>query len=153
ISPNVKSIVYCNGVANGGEDEWNHAWRHYTKTNLASEETEMLYAMACTKEVWLLSKYLGMTFNKNSTVRSQDAATVFRSIARSVIGRSLAFEYLLNNFFYLKENVSLGISDISSFITPFATFNTPAEAARKWLFKPILLIFEDIPQNLLHCGY
>ncbi|CAG0925580.1 unnamed protein product, partial [Notodromas monacha] len=55
ISPNVNSIVYCYGVANGGEEEWNHAWRHYTKTNLASEKTAMLSAMACTEEVWLLS--------------------------------------------------------------------------------------------------
>ncbi|CAG0922160.1 unnamed protein product, partial [Notodromas monacha] len=135
ISPNVKYIVYCYGVANGGEEEWNHAWRHYTKTNLASEKTEMLYAMACTEEVWLLSKFLGMTFNKNSTVRSQDVARVFGSIARSVIGRSLAFEYLLNNFVYLKENFSVGISAMGSFITPFSTFNTPAEAARMRAFK------------------
>ncbi|CAG0923780.1 unnamed protein product [Notodromas monacha] len=95
----------------------------------------MLSAMACTEEVWLLSKYLGMTFEKNSTVRSQDAARAFGNIAGSVIGRSLSFDYLLNNFVYLEENFNAGISAMDSFINPFATFNTPAEAARMRAFK------------------
>jgi hypothetical protein len=43
------------------------------------------------------------TFKPNSTIRSQDAARAFANIASSVVGRSLAFDFLENNFAYIKE--------------------------------------------------
>lgn len=135
LSPNVKATVYCNGVRNGGTEEWNHAWRHYVETNLASERSMMLDALACTKEVWLLSTYLERIFEKNSEIRLQDASRAFASIAKSVVGKSLAFDFLVNHFTAIKKRFGSGISAMDNFIGQFGSFNTPSELSRVQALK------------------
>ncbi len=56
INPNYKDMVYCNGITYGASAEWNHAWKHYTHTAYASEVSNMIVSLACTKEVWTLNK-------------------------------------------------------------------------------------------------
>lgn len=56
ISPNLKSTVYCTGIAEGGEDEWNFTWEQYLSSDLASEKATILSALGCSKEVWILSR-------------------------------------------------------------------------------------------------
>lgn len=57
ISPNLKSIVYCNAIQNGGIKEWDFAFERYQKANVASEKIKLLGAMACSGETWILSRY------------------------------------------------------------------------------------------------
>ena len=47
----MKKSVYCTAVANGGEEEWDFAWDRYQKSNVATEKSNMLSSMGCTKEV------------------------------------------------------------------------------------------------------
>ena len=51
INVNMKKSVYCTAVANGGEEEWDFAWDRYQKSNVATEKSNMLSSMGCTKEV------------------------------------------------------------------------------------------------------
>ncbi|XP_045117616.1 aminopeptidase N-like [Portunus trituberculatus] len=97
-TPNVKSVVYCRGVEMGGEEEWNFAWSHYLKSNVASEKSRLLSAMGCTKKQWLLSRYLSMAFNGKSGIGKQDSSRVFTAVAGNEAGRTLAWSYLRTNW-------------------------------------------------------
>ncbi|XP_037773440.1 aminopeptidase N-like [Penaeus monodon] len=98
ISPNLKWTVYCRAIEEGGEAEWDFAWDQYLRTNVASEKTLLLAAMACTKEAWILSRYLDMAINPVSGIRLQDVGNVLRSIGYNDVGRSLVWNYLKLNW-------------------------------------------------------
>ncbi|XP_063609327.1 LOW QUALITY PROTEIN: aminopeptidase N-like [Penaeus indicus] len=98
ISPNLKWTVYCRAIDEGGEAEWDFAWDQYLRTNVASEKTLLLAAMACTREAWILSRYLEMTINPVSGIRLQDIGGVLRSISFNDVGRSLVWNYLTRNW-------------------------------------------------------
>ncbi|KAK8743374.1 hypothetical protein OTU49_001406, partial [Cherax quadricarinatus] len=81
VSANVQSTVLCTGISKGGEDEWNSGWARYTRSNVASEKKILLYAMGCSKEMWILARYLQMAFTSKSGVRKQDSSLVFTAVA------------------------------------------------------------------------
>ncbi|XP_037798468.1 aminopeptidase N-like [Penaeus monodon] len=98
ISPNLKWTVYCRAIEEGGEAEWDFAWDQYLRTNVASEKNLLLAAMACTKEAWILSRYLEMAINPVSGIRLQDVGNVLHSISYNDVGRSLVWNYLKLNW-------------------------------------------------------
>lgn len=49
-------VNYCTAVAHGGEKEWNFAWERFKKTTVASERANLMSALACTRQVWLLQR-------------------------------------------------------------------------------------------------
>ncbi|XP_069957725.1 aminopeptidase N-like [Cherax quadricarinatus] len=103
IAPSLKSAVYCQALATGGAEEWDFAWNQYLKSNVASEKHRLLRAMGCTKQLWLLSRYLEMAFDPNSGIRRQDSELVFGSIAFNDIGRPLAWTFLRDNWKMIYE--------------------------------------------------
>ncbi|XP_063599468.1 aminopeptidase N-like [Penaeus indicus] len=127
VSPNLKSTVYCTAIAGGGEAEWEAAWALYLEANVGAEKDRLLSAMGCTKEIWLLSRYLDMAFTDGSAIRRQDARTVFRAVANNDVGRYIAWDFLRNNWeaisSYMGAFTSLG--DLISYVT--AEFNTNEE--------------------------
>ncbi|KAK8734043.1 hypothetical protein OTU49_017450, partial [Cherax quadricarinatus] len=94
VSPNLKSTVYCTAIAAGGEKEWNFGWNQYLASNVGSEKSLLLYALGCTKKVWILSRYLDMAFTDGSGIRKQDAVTVLSGVARNSVGHYLAWNYI-----------------------------------------------------------
>jgi hypothetical protein len=56
INPNIKSTVYCTGVAEGGIEEWSFIYNHYKKATVVSEKSLLEAALSCTKETWILNK-------------------------------------------------------------------------------------------------
>ena len=57
IEVDMKSTVYCEAVENGNEEEWNFGWERYQKSNVATEKRDLLGALSCTKEIWLMNRY------------------------------------------------------------------------------------------------
>ncbi|XP_037798461.1 aminopeptidase N-like [Penaeus monodon] len=98
ISPNLKWTVYCRAIEEGGEAEWDFAWDQYLRTNVASEKTLLLAAMACTKEAWILSRYLEMAIDVTSGIRLQDVRVVLAYVGTNDVGRSLVWNYLTRNW-------------------------------------------------------
>jgi len=94
INVNMKKSVYCTAVANGGEEEWDFAWDRYQKSNVATEKSNMLSSMGCTKEVWLLNRYLNYSLTPGSGVRKADGSTVISRVSYNSVGRSLAFDFV-----------------------------------------------------------
>ncbi|XP_068228790.1 aminopeptidase N-like isoform X1 [Palaemon carinicauda] len=103
ISPNLKSTVYCRAIAEGGEEEWNFAWAQYLKSNVGSEKARLLSAMGCTNEIWILSRYLEMSFASESGIRKQDATRVFGAVAGNIVGRPLAWNFLQDKWDMIYE--------------------------------------------------
>lgn len=57
----------------------------------------IIRALSCSRQSWLLIRYLDWSLNSTSGVRKQDAISVFSMVARNEIGTDLA-----KNFFYEK---------------------------------------------------
>uniref|UniRef100_A0A1B6CLC6 Aminopeptidase n=1 Tax=Clastoptera arizonana TaxID=38151 RepID=A0A1B6CLC6_9HEMI len=98
ISPNLKSTVYCTAIRAGGQAEWDFAWERYLRTNVGSEKSLLLSAMGCSKETWILSRYLDRALTVNSGIRKQDAASVLSAVSNNVIGQPLAFALMRDNW-------------------------------------------------------
>ncbi|ROT72062.1 putative aminopeptidase N [Penaeus vannamei] len=94
ISPNLKNTVFCHAIAEGGEAEWNAAWRQYLKTDVQGEKNNLLSTLACTKQVWLLMRYLEMAVTPGKGIKQQDVGLVIGSVSRNDVGRSLAWDFL-----------------------------------------------------------
>jgi len=103
ISPNLKSVVYCTAIRVGGQSEWEFAWQRYRGTNVGSEKDLLLQALACTREIWLLNRFLDWAVTENSGIRKQDATRVFGSVANNIVGQPLAFDYFRNKWEHLRE--------------------------------------------------
>lgn len=103
ISPNLKMVVYCTAIRFGGQIEWDFAWQRYLETNVGSEKDLLLHSLGCTRENWLLSRYLDWMVTENSGIRKQDAGRVLNSIASNSIGQPLAFNFLRNKWARLRE--------------------------------------------------
>ncbi|KAK2853497.1 hypothetical protein Q5P01_006158 [Channa striata] len=97
ISPNLKSTVYCSAIAAGGKKEWDFAWSMYKNATIATEANKLMYALSCTKEPWLLNRYLKYCLDPNE-IRKQDASSTMVSIAKNPIGQPLAWDFIRANW-------------------------------------------------------
>eukprot|EP00090_Calanus_glacialis_P046064 TRINITY_DN885_c0_g1_i5.p1 TRINITY_DN885_c0_g1~~TRINITY_DN885_c0_g1_i5.p1 ORF type:complete len:807 (+),score=220.22 TRINITY_DN885_c0_g1_i5:315-2423(+) len=94
VDVNLKYQTYCNAIADGGQEEWDFAWQRYQNSHVASEKATILSALACTKEVWLLNRYLNMSLTPESGVRRQDGSKVLGNVAQNTVGRYLTFDFV-----------------------------------------------------------
>lgn len=56
INPDLRQTVYCTAINDGGQEEWDFAWSRYLNTNVASDKEILLTALACSKDIWILSR-------------------------------------------------------------------------------------------------
>ncbi|KAB0798929.1 hypothetical protein PPYR_06809 [Photinus pyralis] len=94
VPPKNQPIVYCNALKHGEESEWNFLWNLYKTSNSASEQSLILNILGCTREVWLLERYLDWAIDPSSEIRKQDVAKVFGSVVATEIGYYVAKNFL-----------------------------------------------------------
>jgi len=94
IDVDMKSTVYCQAIRNGDEQEWDFAWERYKASNVATEKRSLLGGLSCTKEIWLLNKFLNMSLTEGSGIRKADGRSVISRIAINLVGRDLAFDFI-----------------------------------------------------------
>ncbi|XP_055622223.1 aminopeptidase N isoform X2 [Toxorhynchites rutilus septentrionalis] len=116
IPPNLKGVIYCTSLRDGGVPEWNFAYKRYKETDSASEKEMILNALGCTVKPWLLSKYLNMTLDPTSGISKQDGARAFQSVARNYAGNDIAFNFLYENIEKIAEYFGNGFSTITRII-------------------------------------
>lgn len=90
----LRSVVYCTAIRHGGDKEWHFLWERYSNSNVGSEKSLILSALGCSREIWLLQRYLDWTLNESSGVRKQDRSTVFDGVAQNEVGLPLAKSFL-----------------------------------------------------------
>ncbi|KAG1678936.1 Aminopeptidase N [Nymphon striatum] len=97
-SPNLRGVVYCSAMANGGDAEFDFAWKQYHLTQVASERDKLMSAMTCSQQPWIISTLMQRAMNSSSGIRKQDAAFVFRFMSGQVVGSLLSFNFVRNNW-------------------------------------------------------
>ncbi|XP_037093237.1 aminopeptidase N-like [Pollicipes pollicipes] len=117
IPANLKARVYCTAIREGGEDEWEFAWGRYKAANVASEKSRLLSALGCSREIWVLSRYLNWTLTPDSGIRVQDGSQVFSAVSSNSVGRYLAWDFLRNNLKRILKTFGGGSFMIPRFIS------------------------------------
>lgn len=95
---NLRDVIYCTAITVGGQEEWDFAWQRYLNANVETEKETLLNALGCSKEIWLLSRYLEWAVTENSGIRKQDSARVFVAVTNNPIGQDLAYRFLKSNW-------------------------------------------------------
>uniref|UniRef100_A0A672HE02 Aminopeptidase n=1 Tax=Salarias fasciatus TaxID=181472 RepID=A0A672HE02_SALFA len=115
IRPNLRTTVYCNAIAAGGVDVWDFAWGQFQKATIATEAEKIRYALTCTKESWLLNRYLEYTLNP-TLIRKQDATSTIIYIAENVVGQNLAWDFIRARWPYIFSQYGGGSFSFSNLI-------------------------------------
>lgn len=91
--------MYCTAIKYGGEDEWNFLYQRYQSSSISSERDIILQTLGCSKEPWILFRYLRAAINgRHHSIRKQDVYKIFASVSRSIVGRQIAFDFIRDNW-------------------------------------------------------
>ncbi|XP_062552092.1 aminopeptidase N isoform X2 [Armigeres subalbatus] len=162
IPPNLKQVIYCTSLRDGGVPEWNFAYKRYKETDSASEKELILNALGCSVKPWLLSKYLNMTLDPSSGILKQDGARAFQSVAKNYAGNDIAFNFLYENIERVVKYFGDGFSTLNKMIDAVTSmmnqqhhkeqFDRFARKARKLglrtIEKSVYLAEEQIINNI-----
>ena len=88
IHPNVRSVVYCYGIKQGGVTEWEFIYNRFLTELVASEKIKLLSSLGCTDEEWLLQRFTRTT-------------SLLSSLSLHLISISLRFPLLISFLFLL----------------------------------------------------
>ncbi|XP_055523948.1 aminopeptidase N [Wyeomyia smithii] len=113
ISPNLKNIVYCTAIKYGDQAEWEFAWERFRKTTISSEKETLLSALGCSRETWILTRFLEYSMTDEFGIRKQDVFRVFLAVSNNVIGQPVAFTYIRNNWKKMKEYLGTSMSNLN----------------------------------------
>ncbi|XP_055525327.1 aminopeptidase N-like [Wyeomyia smithii] len=116
----LRSVVYCNAIRNGKETEWNFLWKRYLNSNVGSEKVMIIGSLSCTREVWLVERFLLWSLNGTSGVRKQDTTILFGGVAKGDVGYHLAKSFFLDNVEQIHSYLSPDTSRLSRYLKPLA---------------------------------
>ncbi|XP_054475298.1 alanyl (membrane) aminopeptidase-like b [Anoplopoma fimbria] len=102
IPPNLRSVIYCQAIAAGGRKEWEFAWDKFQSSSDTSEKDQLREALSCTKEIWLLNRYLKYTLIPEK-IRLMDVASTIAYIAKNVPGQALAWNFIRAHWEYVRQ--------------------------------------------------
>ncbi|XP_026478385.1 aminopeptidase N-like isoform X2 [Ctenocephalides felis] len=122
ISPDVRLPVYCAGIKQGNVEEWDFAFKKFKASNVPSEKMTLLSAMGCSRDPWILARYLEMTLEPNSPFSKQDGALIFEVVAGNKHGFDLATSHLIDNFKKIYEYYGEGFSTVKKMIHALALY-------------------------------
>ncbi|XP_059611054.1 aminopeptidase Ey isoform X2 [Phlebotomus argentipes] len=127
ISPNLKSLIYCTAIKYGEQRMWDFAWERFMNTQVASEKEILLSALGCSREPWILIRYLDRSLTDAYGIRKQDVFRVFGAVASNGIGHTIVFNYLRSNWDQIR--VYLGSLTNLNMIIKYSIrrLNTPFE--------------------------
>lgn len=78
--------------------EWEFAWQRYRRAMVSSEKEILLSSLGCTRETWLLSRFLENSLTDKHGIRKQDVFRVFASVSNTVIGQPIAWNFMKQNW-------------------------------------------------------
>lgn len=93
--------MYCTSIEAGSDKEWDFAYERYKNSKVPSEKETLLTALGCSKEPWILARYLKYAIS-GKYIRKQDIFRVFASVSSNSVGQQLAFDFIRSNWDELK---------------------------------------------------
>ncbi|XP_070568250.1 aminopeptidase N-like [Ptychodera flava] len=126
IAPNLKKVVICGGIAAGGIEEWNFAWQKYKESNVASEKEVFIETLTCSRQLWILSRYLDKTL-ENGDIDALQSLEVYKAMSQSSIGSYVMWDFFRENWNVMSARYGAGLYQMdplveaitSSFVTEF----------------------------------
>ncbi|XP_049798057.1 aminopeptidase Ey-like isoform X2 [Schistocerca nitens] len=120
VPPGLQYEVVCTALRQGGEARWRFAWQRYLASNVASESVELLQALTCAREPWLLQRLLEWSVLEGYSIRPQDSATVFSGVAQNEYGFHIAEEFFYRNITQLHQFYGPKASRLSRYVKAIA---------------------------------
>lgn len=93
----LREVIYCGAIKAGTIIEWDFAFSIYQMHTSISDDLDLLSAMACTTDPWMLTRYLHYAIDK-SKISEGHAWRVFEHVARYPIGWILAWNFIRANW-------------------------------------------------------
>ncbi|KAJ8335471.1 hypothetical protein SKAU_G00388130 [Synaphobranchus kaupii] len=135
IDPNLRTTVYCSAIAAGGAEEWDFGWKMFKSATIATEADKLMYALACTRQPWLLQRYLEYTLDPTK-IRKQDATSTIMYISSNVVGQTLAWDFIRERWEYIFTEYGGGSFSFSYLIDGVTQrFSTEFELKQLQRFK------------------
>ena len=96
--------TYCTAIKHGGTKEWDFAWRMASDNATRSQDRDtLLSALGCSRDPWLLVRYLSLLVDGQSGLGSEEFGRVLGAVSANPVGRALAFRYVRKHFDQLVE--------------------------------------------------
>ena len=115
VPPDFRWIVYSAGVRYGSPEDWNFAFKMYNSTQVASERSLWLKALASSNDPYILQQHLYMTLD-TTRIRTQDVRTVIASVASNPSGTQLTWRFVQMHWEELLEKYGEGSFAMGSII-------------------------------------
>ena len=93
-----RDSILCAAVAEGDEATWAFIWARYLGSHNANEKLSLLTALACSRDVWILQRYLEMSLTEDGGVRKQDGYKIVVAVSNNLVGRFLAWDWLRSHW-------------------------------------------------------
>eukprot|EP00795_Rhopilema_esculentum_P003842 gene3842-15137_t len=108
VPADLRSLSYFYGIMNGGEAEWDFAFKQYQTTTLGTERIKLLYGMSAIQEPWMIERYLNYSLD-DTKVKSQDTSYIFSYVSNNnPIGRYYAWYFLKSNWDRIRKKFGGG---------------------------------------------
>lgn len=98
ILPDQYHTIYCTAIKYGSSSEWNFAYQMSFNVTSSQHRDRLLEALGCSREPWLLVRYLSLALDVDSGIRRQDGPLVVGAVAKNPIARSIVFAFLRHRF-------------------------------------------------------
>ncbi|RVE71361.1 hypothetical protein OJAV_G00051250, partial [Oryzias javanicus] len=102
IHVNLRSTIYCQALALGGQMEWNFAWEKFLSSSDSSEKDQLRHALSCTRQTWLLNRLLEYSLDPDK-IRLTDVASVVNDVAENPAGQALAWNFIRAHWDYVSQ--------------------------------------------------
>ncbi|XP_041970737.1 membrane alanyl aminopeptidase-like [Aricia agestis] len=137
---NSRNWVYCNGLREGSEADFDFLWQRYQQHNVYTEKIQILQFIGCTPYVSRINSHLLNIVQDNFLIRPQDYTAAFNSLLTGNEANTLLV------FAFVRENLPAVINAFGTATTPLSNI-----AARLRTLNDVteFLQFVDANQNLI----
>ncbi|XP_063952709.1 aminopeptidase N-like [Lytechinus pictus] len=133
ISNNLKTTIWCNGIREGGQSEWEFGWNQYLTSKDSSEKSSWLSALGCSRQPWILNRYLMYTIAEDSQVRKQDVSAVLSAVGSNHVGTDLMWDFIRTEYDKIFDLFSSSIFTFARIISRVPqNFNTK-QLLEEWI--------------------
>ncbi|XP_062985565.1 aminopeptidase Q-like [Elgaria multicarinata webbii] len=113
----LSTTICCYGVQMGSDKEWDFAWKMF-KQNDTKQKYSIFSALSCTREPWLLQRFLQYILN-DSVIPSYLVTKAIKDVASSEIGHRIAWKFVTENWSHLYNRS--GFQALTAFMSTFST--------------------------------
>ncbi|XP_022293298.2 aminopeptidase N-like [Crassostrea virginica] len=119
IPPDVKSRVMCTGIRESRSDTWDKLFVRMA-SQTPSDQAIILSALGCSREHWVLERYMTYAFD-DTKIRRQDARSAVLAVIYNPLGRDLAWNYIQRNWNHITTVYEMSGGNINRILRGLAS--------------------------------